>query len=88
VILGCSFDQPEASRKFAEKYKFQFSLLPDTSHEIGLAYGACDSPKDEYARRAAYWIGRDGRIVEAHAGVSAASYPEEQLGRIRDAEAS
>ena len=86
MILGCSFDTADESRLFAEKYKFPFALLPDTKREVGLAYGACDSKTDEYARRIAYWIDREGKIAEAHAKVSPASYPEEQLASIRAAE--
>ena len=54
-------------------------MLSDTDRKIGLAYGACDSPKDEYARRIAYVIDENGRIAQAHAKVDAKTYPAEQL---------
>jgi thioredoxin-dependent peroxiredoxin len=83
VILGCSFDDVDAQRRFAEKYHFPFALLADTERQLGVAYGACDVPTDDYARRIAFWIGRDGKIIEAHPKVDAAKYPQAQLDSIR-----
>jgi peroxiredoxin len=88
VIIGCSFDNPEANRKFAQLYAFDFSILSDTRRLIGMAYGAARNPDDQFARRIAYVIGPDGRIVEAHADVSARAYPREQLERLRSAKAA
>lgn len=79
TILGVSFDDVEGNAKFAEKFHFQFPLLSDTDRRIGLAYGAADSAKDEYAKRIAYVIDENGKIAEAHAKVDARSYPAEQL---------
>jgi len=53
--------------------------LCDTDRQIGLAYGAAESPKDEYAKRIAYVIDENGKIAEAHAKVDPKSYPTEQL---------
>ena len=78
-ILGVSFDTVEANRRFAEKFDFPFPLLCDTKREIGLAYGAADSPTDEYARRIAYVIDEEGKIAQAHPKVDAATYPAQQL---------
>jgi peroxiredoxin len=47
-----------------------------------MAYGACDSPKDEYARRIAYVIDEQGSIAQAHAKVDARGYPREQLATL------
>jgi thioredoxin-dependent peroxiredoxin len=74
-----SFDTVEENRRFAEKFNFPFPLLCDTDKKIGMAYGAADSPKDEYARRIAYVIDENGRIAQAHAKVDAATYPAQQL---------
>ena len=74
-----SFDDEKANAAFAKKFDFPFPLLCDTDREIGLAYGAAESPKDEYARRIAYVIDENGKIAQAHAKVDAASYPAEQL---------
>jgi peroxiredoxin Q/BCP len=53
--------------------------LCDTDRQIGLAYGAAESPKDEYAKRIAYVIDENGKIAQAHPKVDARSYPAEQL---------
>jgi thioredoxin-dependent peroxiredoxin len=79
VILGVSFDSQQENKRFAEKNRFPFPLLCDTDHKIGLAYGAGDSEKDEYARRIAYVIDEEGKIAQAHAKVDAGAYPAEQL---------
>jgi thioredoxin-dependent peroxiredoxin len=79
VIYGVSFDTPDENRRFAEKFKFNFPLLCDVDHKIGLAYGAATSDKDEYAKRIAYLIDEDGKIAQAHAKVDPAAYPSMQL---------
>lgn len=78
-----SFDKAEASRAFGRKYKFPYPLVPDESREIGTLYGASDTRNDEFAARIAYLIGPDGKIIEAHSKVKAATYPEEQLASLR-----
>lgn len=74
-----SFDDVDANARFADKHDFPFPLLCDTERRIGIAYGAADSPKDEYAKRIAYVIDEKGRIAEAHVKVDARNYPKEQL---------
>ena len=74
-----SFDSVDDNAKFAKKNDFPFPLLCDTDRKIGVAYGAADSAKDEYARRIAYVIDENGKIAEAHAKVDARGYPKEQL---------
>ena len=78
-MLGASFDTPEENEKFAKKFDFPFPLLCDMDRKIGIAYGAAESPKDEFARRIAYVIDEDGKIAEAHPNVDPKSYPYEQL---------
>jgi peroxiredoxin Q/BCP len=74
-----SFDPQEENRAFADKFSFPFPLLCDTDRAIGLAYGACDEPKAEYARRVSFLIGPDGKIVKAYASVKPADHPGEVL---------
>jgi peroxiredoxin Q/BCP len=78
-ILGISFDNVEANRKFAEKYQFNFPLLCDTDKKIGLAYGAADDPSAEYPRRVSYLIGKDGKIEKVWPKVSAGKHPGDVL---------
>ena len=82
VVIGCSFDEPEANRKFAVESNFPFSIISDTDRRIGMLYGAARSSKDEFARRIAYLIGPDGRILQAHAKVNPKTYPAEQLSSL------
>lgn len=72
----------EENARFAKKNNFPFPLLCDTDRKIGIAYGAADSPKDEYARRIAYVIDENGKIAEAHPKVDARAYPQEQLATL------
>jgi peroxiredoxin Q/BCP len=81
-VLGASFDDADANSRFAEKFDFPFPLLCDTDRKIGIAYGAAESPKDEYAKRIAYLIDENGRIAEAHPKVDPKSYPKEQLASL------
>jgi peroxiredoxin Q/BCP len=74
-----SFDSTDENKRFAQKFNFPFPLLCDTDRTIGLAYGAADSAKDEYARRIAYVIDENGKIAQAHAKVDASTYPRTQL---------
>jgi peroxiredoxin Q/BCP len=78
-VIGVSFDTVDENRSFAEKFNFPFPLLCDTERKIGVAYGAADSAKDEYARRIAYVIDEQGKIAQAHPKVDASSYPSWQL---------
>lgn len=79
VILGVSFDRGEKNAAFAKKYDFPFPLLCDTERKIGMAYGACDSPKARFADRISYVIGPDGKILQAHPKVSPKTHPQELL---------
>lgn len=81
-VYGISFDTVEQNRAFAEKFGFSFPLLCDTDRKVGIAYGAADSEKDQYARRIAYVIDENGRIAQAHPKVDASSYPAEQLAAL------
>ena len=78
-ILGVSFDSVTENAAFAKKYGFHFPLLCDTSREIGLLYGACDTPDASSAKRITYVIDPNGNIREVYGKVSAAKHPEELL---------
>ena len=78
-ILGASFDDEAANRKFAEKFQFDFPLLCDTDRKLGVAYGAADDASASSAKRISYLIGKDGKIRKAYPKVNAAAHPEEVL---------
>jgi len=60
-----SFDTAAENKAFAEKFGYTFPLLCDIERKLGLAYKACDSAKDKYAKRFTYVIGADGKIEQA-----------------------
>jgi peroxiredoxin Q/BCP len=62
VILGVSFDTVEENKQFAEKFKFPYPLLCDTSRTVGVQYGAADAVGAGNAKRIAYIIGPDGKV--------------------------
>ena len=78
-ILGASFDSMEKNAKFARKQEFPFPLLCDTERKIGMAYGACASPKARFADRISYVIDANGRIAQAYPKVSPKTHPQEVL---------
>jgi peroxiredoxin Q/BCP len=53
------------NKAFADKFQFPFRLLSDPERKVGLAYKACDSAEERYAKRFTYVIGPDGRIEQA-----------------------
>ena len=79
MILGVSFDSEDENKAFADKFSFPFSLLCDTERAIGMAYGACDDAKAEYARRISFLIGPDGKIIKTYGQVAPAKHPGEVL---------
>lgn len=64
-VLGISLDAPEANRAFAQKFDFPYPLLSDASRATALAYGACETAQDQYARRLTFLIGPDGRVEQS-----------------------
>ena len=72
----------EDNAAFAKKFDYPFPLLCDVKREIGMAYGACDDPKAQYASRITYVVGPDGRIAQAHAKVSPKTHPKEILATL------
>ncbi len=46
---------------------------------MGMAYGACQSPKDASAKRISYVIAPDGVVTHAYPKVDARSHPAEVL---------
>ena len=72
----------ESNAAFARKQGFSFPLLCDEERELGLAYGACDTPDARSAKRISYVIGPDGKIAQAYPKVSPASHPAEVLAAL------
>jgi len=66
-IVGISPDESEAQQKFAAKYDFRFTFVPDPDHAIAEAYGVWKE-KNMYGRkymgveRTTFLIAADGKI--------------------------
>jgi len=78
-ILGVSFDTVVDNAAFANKFRFPYPLLCDTSRQMGMTYGACESPDAEYAKRITYVIDPQGNIDQVYGKVNPAKHPEELL---------
>ena len=77
-----SFDTVAENADFAKKFEYPFPLLSDTNREIGLAYGAADSPDAGFAKRVTYVIGPEGKILQAHPRVEPQAHPKAILGSL------
>ncbi|MSS71230.1 MAG: peroxiredoxin [Candidatus Latescibacteria bacterium] len=78
-ILGVSFDTLAENAKFAEDNHFPYPLLCDVDRQIGMAYGACDSPDAKTPKRMTFVVGPDGKLLQVHAQVNAREHPEALL---------
>lgn len=65
-VVGVSFDSVADNAAFARKYDFGFRLLSDLTHEVALAYGACESLKARNPERISFLIDASGRIERVY----------------------
>jgi len=65
-VVGVSFDSVADNAAFARKHNFGFRLLCDITHEVALAYGACDNLKARYPERISFLIDASGRIERVY----------------------
>ena len=77
-----SFDDVDANRMFAEKFRFNYPLICDTSRAIGMAYGLCSSPNEECARRVTIVISPEGIIEQVIRVRHAESHPAKLLASL------
>jgi thioredoxin-dependent peroxiredoxin len=86
VILGASFDPPEANRAFAEKFRLPFPLLSDRDRSVGERYEVRRGPEDRYPsslRRITYLMDPDGVIRRAYRVKEVEPHPGEVLDDLR-----
>ena len=57
-------------------------MLCDTDRDIGMKYGACDSPSAGSAKRITYVIDVDGNIIQVYGKVNAADHAKELLATL------
>ena len=78
-VLGISPDQPEALKKFTEKYELTFPLLSDADKSVMKAYGAFGEKKN-YGKvvqgviRSTFVIDEEGKIAVAKYNVKATGH--------------
>jgi len=86
VVLGVSFDKPEANRAFARKYHLPFPLLSDRDKKLASQVGA-KRFLIPYPRRISYLVDPHGvvRVVYPHVDPSGhAAEVLEDLTRLRE----
>jgi len=82
VVLGASFDPPEANRVFREKEYLPFPLLSDETRAVGRSYGVVRDPGEPYAelaRRVTFLIDPDGIVARVYEVADVAEHAEEVL---------
>jgi peroxiredoxin Q/BCP len=83
VVLGVSFDPPEANKAFRDKFDFPYNLLSDTDKTASVAYGAAADGAAKNAARVSVLIGPDGRVAAAYGAVTPAEHPEQVLADLK-----
>lgn len=81
-MLGASFNSVEQNAAFAKKLGIKFPLLCDVDRKLGLAYGACDDPRAQYAERVSFLIGPDGKIERVYDRVDPRDHPARVLAEL------
>ena len=89
TVLGVSADSEKSHKKFEEKYDLPFTLLSDTEHAIGKAYGAWGMKKFmgrtyEGMSRVSYLIDPKGMIAKVYDKVKPEIHAEEVLRYLQD----
>lgn len=82
MILGVSFDTPDANKKFKEKFEFPYDLLSDEGRSDSIAFGAADSDSPRPSR-VSVLIGRDGKVAKSYGTVKPADHPDEVLADLK-----
>jgi thioredoxin-dependent peroxiredoxin len=83
-VIGVSFDSVADNAAFARKYNFGFKLLSDTTHDVALAYGACESLKARYPERISFLIDAGGRIERVYDKVDPRDHAAQVLAGVLD----
>lgn len=80
-VVGVSFDSSESHQKFIAKHNLNFTLLADTDGKIADAFGVRREAGKNFARRASFLIGLDGKLAHVTDVPSA----EVHLAEMKDA---
>ena len=91
VVLGVSPDEPEAQKKFQQKFDLPFTLIADADKKIAGSYEVIQQ-KNMYGRkvmgvaRTTFIIGPDGRIKHIFSKVKPEGHAGEVLDWLREAQ--
>jgi peroxiredoxin Q/BCP len=83
-IIGISKDSVESHKKFAKKYKLNFTLLSDVDGKVVEKYGAWQE-KSMYGKkymgiaRISYLFDKKGKVMKVYGKVNPKVHPEEVL---------
>ena len=83
VVLGVSFDPPNANKAFRDKFDFPYDLLSDTGKTASVAYGAAADTAAKNAARISVLIGPNGRIAASYGTVKPAEHPDQVLADLK-----
>jgi peroxiredoxin Q/BCP len=84
AVLGASFNDVEQNAAFAGKFNFGFPLICDVDRSLGMAFGACKSPKDRYAQRISVLIDEAGKVVRVYDKVNPRDHAAQVLADVVD----
>ena len=93
TVLGVSPDEPEALRKFADKYGLPFTLLGDADHSVAEAYGTWVEKKN-YCKtymgiqRSTFIIDPEGKIASVIEKASPKTHDDQVLSLLAQASAT
>ena len=79
MIVGASFDAPEANRLFKEKFDFPYDLVSDVDKSVAIAYGVVDDAGAATSPRTSFLIDPDGNIAKVYKPVVPAEHTEQVL---------
>jgi len=88
VVLGVSPDEPDALKKFEDKFALPFTLLGDADKNVSNAYGVIQE-KNMYGKkvmgivRTTFIIGPDGKIQRIFPKVKPEGHAEEVLSYLK-----
>jgi peroxiredoxin Q/BCP len=86
TVIGVSTDSVEAQKKFKEKYNLPFTLIADTDKSVMKAFGQEGVPLVGFAKRQAYLINKEGKIVWLDLTASTKQQSEDVLAAIKELE--
>lgn len=85
VVLGVSYDTPEAQKAFKEKYHLPFILLSDSNKEVAKMYGAYTGPLNElFPNRMTFIIDKQQKISKILYKVDIATHTQDVLTAIKE----